>query len=159
MNAPSLRLAGGRLSLIRILRRDLVERGVRHLVAVYLRRPLDQPLQRLQDGGIGITTVGLRVLFLIPQADRDGFGAIGSEKGNLVLEAGLLAQHRQDFVLERAGEIGAFVGLEMQRDVACVHRSSFTAFSMNIASLTLPTGTIYRTVLTLSSYANSVSTY
>src|SRR5213075_2732055 len=117
----SLRLSRYWLTLIRIPGSDLVERRVRDFVAVDLRRPLDHALQRVQHGGIGVAAIGLGVLFVLPQADRERFGAIGGEKGDLILEPGLLAQHREHVIFEGAGEFGGLVGLEMQRNVACEH--------------------------------------
>jgi hypothetical protein len=54
------------------------------------------------------------------------------EKRDLVLEPVLFAQHREHIVFQRAGEFGGLVGLEMQRDVACVHESTPSASSMNL---------------------------
>src|SRR5882762_546980 len=92
---PSLRLATDGLTLILVLRGNLVERRVRHLVAIYFRRALDHRLQRAQHGGIRIAAIRLGILLLLPQADREHFVAFGREKRDLVLEPGLLAQHRE----------------------------------------------------------------
>src|SRR5207249_8060138 len=69
-------------------------------------------------------------LFPIPQTDRDRFGAVGSEERDLVLEAALLAQHGQDVCFQRPRELRGRIGLEVQRDIACVHMDSL-ATNMN----------------------------
>src|ERR1700730_4076801 len=158
MNAPSLRCLAGAdwlilLMILILLRRgDLVERGVRHLVAIYFRRTLDDALQRAQHGRIGIAAIGFRVLFLLPQTDRDGFISFGREKRDLVLEPSLLAQHRENVVLQHLREFRAFIGLEMQRHIACVHVDSLALRQReDRCNNTTLLDQSYRTVLSLSS--------
>src|SRR2546425_11706399 len=47
--------------------------------------------ESLQDFGVGVAAIVVRVLFPIPQTDRDRFGAVAGEERDLVLEAALLA--------------------------------------------------------------------
>src|SRR6266540_2826782 len=58
-----------------VLRRDLVERRVRNFIGLDLRRALDNHLEARQHGGIGVAAIGLRVFFVLPQADGQRFGA------------------------------------------------------------------------------------
>src|SRR5882724_13039125 len=69
---------------------DLVEGRVRHLVGVNLRCSLNHLRQARQHLRIGVAVIVVRVLFPIPQTDRNRFGAVRGEERNLVLEAILL---------------------------------------------------------------------
>src|SRR2546426_6960573 len=116
---------------IRYARGDLVERRVRNLVVLNLGRSFNHLRETLQDFGIGVAAIVVRVLFPIPQTDRDRFGAVGGEERDLVLEAVLLAQHGQDVRFQRPRELRGCIGLELQRDIACVHIDSL-ATNMNL---------------------------
>src|SRR2546427_12603246 len=101
------------------------------LLILNLGRSFNHLRETLQDFGIGVAAIGVRVLFPIPQTDRDRFGAVGGEERDLVLEAVLLAQHGQDVCFQRPRELRGRIGLEVQRDIACVHIDSL-ATNMNL---------------------------
>src|SRR4029077_13326775 len=111
---PAALVAGG----------DLVERRVGHLVDVDFRRALNDLLQRLQDLGVGVAAVCLRVLPALPQADGHGFRALTLDGRDLVLESALLAHHGEDVGFHGTGEFGGGVRLQVQRDVASKHDNS-----------------------------------
>src|SRR2546423_11958371 len=123
----SLRLSSEWLIHVLTLRADLVERRIRHLEALYLRRPLNHVLQLLQHGGVRLAAIRLGAFPPVPQTDRDGLVAIGREKRDLILEPGLPAQDWEHVRLELAREIGGLVGLEVQRDVTSEHGDSLSA--------------------------------
>src|SRR5712692_5072976 len=79
-----------------LARGDLVECRVRNLVVLNLGRSFNHLRESLQDFGVGVAAIVVRVLFRIPQTDRDRFGAVGGEERDVVLEAVLLAQYGQD---------------------------------------------------------------
>src|SRR6266568_7679756 len=56
---------------------DLVEGRVRHLVGLNLRCSLNHLRQGRQHLWINVAVIGVRVLFPIPQTDRNRFGAVG----------------------------------------------------------------------------------
>src|SRR5712691_6815542 len=100
---------------------DLVEGRVRHLVGRNLRCSLNHLRQARQHLRIDVAVIVVRVLFPIPQTDRNRFGAVRGEERNLVLEASLLPKQRQDVLLERPGKLTGRVGLQMDGHIACVH--------------------------------------
>src|SRR3989442_6766635 len=102
-----------------------------NLVVINLGRSFNHLRETLQDFGIGVAAIVVRVLFPIPQTDRDRFGAVGGEERDLVLEAVLLAQNGQDVRFQRPPELRGRIGLEVQRDIACVHIDSL-ATNMNL---------------------------
>ncbi len=65
-------------------------------VTFNLGRSFNYLRETLQDFGIGVAAVVVRVLSPIPRTDCDRFGAVGGEERDLVLEAVLLAQYGQD---------------------------------------------------------------
>src|SRR6266581_1340910 len=67
-----------------------------NLVVLNLGRSFKHLRESLQDFGVGVAAIVVRVLFPIPQTDRDRFGAVAGEERDLVLEAVLLAQYGQD---------------------------------------------------------------
>src|SRR5712691_3884706 len=79
-----------------LARGDLVECRVRNLVVLNLGRSFNHLRESLQDFGVGVAAIVVRVLSAIPQTDRDRFGAVAGEERDLVLEAVLLAQYGQD---------------------------------------------------------------
>src|SRR6266481_5403521 len=79
-----------------LARGDLVECRVRNLVVLNLGGSFNHLRESVQDFGVGVAAIVVRVLFPIPQTDRDRFGAVAGEEGDLVLEAVLLAQYGQD---------------------------------------------------------------
>src|SRR5260370_24120906 len=50
---------------------------------------------------IGCAVIGFRVVFLVPHADSDCIRSVRGNQDQFVLEAFLLLQQRQDFVLKR----------------------------------------------------------
>src|SRR6185437_2302847 len=106
---------------------DLVEGRAGHLVGIHLRRALDDRRQTLEHLGIGVAVIGIRALLAIPEADSDGVLAAFAEERDLVLEAVLFSQQRQDVLLELLGELLGAVGLEIERNVASVHMVLLTA--------------------------------
>src|SRR2546430_5185106 len=100
---------------------DLVEGRVRHLVGLNLRCSLNHLRQARQHLRIDVAVIVVRVLFPIPQTDRNRFGAVRGEERNLVLEAGLLPKHGQDVLLEGPGKLTGRVGFQMDGHIACVH--------------------------------------
>src|SRR5256885_10439823 len=103
---------------------DLVEGRVRNLVRLNLRCSLHYLRQARQHLRIDVAVIVVRVLFPIPQTDRNRFGAVRGEERNLVLETMLLPKQGQDVLLERPGKLTGRVGLQMQRHIACVHVDS-----------------------------------
>src|SRR2546421_5882032 len=103
---------------------DLVEGRVRNLVGLNLRCSLNHLRQARQHLRIDVAAIVVRVLFPIPQTDRNRFGAVRGNKRNLVLEAILFPKQGQDVLLERLGELTGRVGLQMQRHITCVHIST-----------------------------------
>src|SRR5688572_23184649 len=93
---------------------DLVERRVADLIGMHLRRAFNHFRQTLEHLGIGVAAVLIRALLAIPQADGDGFLAIRLYEGDLVLEAVLLAEHRQNVLLERLGKLTRGVRLQIE---------------------------------------------
>src|SRR3989442_6571 len=100
---------------------DLVEGRVRHLVGLNLRCSINRLRECRQHLRIDVAVIVVRVLFPIPQTDRNRFGAVRREERNLVLEAILLPKQGQDVLLERPGELTGRIGLQMQGHIACVH--------------------------------------
>src|SRR5437899_4953335 len=100
---------------------NLVEGRVRHLVGLNLRCSLNHLRQGRQHLRINVAVIVVRVLFPIPQTDRNRFGAVRGEERDLVLEAGLLPKQGQDVLLEGPGKLTGRVGLEMDGHIACVH--------------------------------------
>src|SRR3989475_11851007 len=100
---------------------DPVEGRVRTLVGLNLRCSLNHLRQARQHLRIDVTAIVVRVLFPIPQTDRNRFGAVRGHERNLVLEAILLPQQGQDVLLERLGKLTGRVGLQMHGHIACVH--------------------------------------
>src|SRR5213083_415472 len=100
---------------------DLVEGRVRHLVGLNLRCSLNHLRQGRQHLRINVAVIVVRVLFPIPQTDRNRFGAVRGEERNLILEAGLLPKQGQDVLLEGPGKLTGRVGLQMDGHIACVH--------------------------------------
>src|SRR2546428_444732 len=103
---------------------DLVEGRVRNLVGLNLRRSLNHLRQARQHLRIDVAVIVVRVLFPIPQTDRNRLGAVRGEERNLVLEAILFPKQGQDVLLERLGELTGRVGLQMHGHIACVHIDS-----------------------------------
>src|SRR6266566_6133991 len=66
---------------------DPVEGRVRNLVGLNLRCSLNHLRQARQHPRIDVAAIVVRVLFPIPQTDRNRFGAVRGEERNLVLEA------------------------------------------------------------------------
>src|SRR5213594_499936 len=106
-NRPELRAAGptGRPHLVACT--DLVEGRVRNLVGLNLRCSLNHLRQARQHLRIDVAAIVVRVLFPIPQTDRNRFGAVRGEERNLVLEAILLPKQGQDVLLEGPGKLTA----------------------------------------------------
>src|SRR2546430_15110813 len=102
---------------------DLVEGRVRNLVRLNLRCSVHHLRQARQHLRIDVAVIVVRVLFPIPQTDRNRFGAVRGEERNLVLETMLLPKQGQDVLLERPGKLSGRVGLQMQGHIACVHIS------------------------------------
>src|SRR5881392_3159946 len=100
---------------------DLVEGRVRNLVRLNLRRSLHDLRQARQHLRIDVAVIVVRVLFPIPQTDRNRFGAVRGEERNLVLETMLLPKQGQDVLLERPGKLTGRVRLQMQGHITCVH--------------------------------------
>src|SRR2546429_7195895 len=98
-----------------------MEGRVRHLIGRNLRCSLNHLRQARQHLRIDVAVIVVRVLFPIPQTDRNRFGAVRGEERNLVLEAILLPKQGQDVLLERPGELSGRIGLQMQGYIACVH--------------------------------------
>src|SRR6185436_4360709 len=103
------------------LSRDLMEGRVQNFVAVHLWRALNDLRQTLEYLGIGVAAVLIRALLAIPQADGERILAARPDERDLILEAILLPQHGQDVLLERLGELGGGVGLEIDGHIPCVH--------------------------------------
>src|SRR5260370_40231233 len=103
---------------------DLVERRVGYLVALNRGRALKHRRQVLEHLGIAVTGIGFRVLFPIPQTDGDGVLAVWIEERELVGEAGLFPKSRQDVLLDRPGEVISGIGLQVHRNLSCVHIQS-----------------------------------
>src|ERR1051326_4104556 len=106
------------------LGRNLVERRVGDLVTLYLGSALDDLIHALQYARVRAARVRLGALLLVPETDGDRPLAILGHKRQLVLEAVLFAQHREDVVLEGPGKLGARAGLQVNREISCVHVSS-----------------------------------
>src|SRR5256885_17069352 len=100
---------------------DLVEGRVRSLVGLNLRCSLNHLRQARQHLRIDVAAIVVRVLFPIPQTDRNRFGAVRGNERNLVLEAMLFPKQREDVLLERLGKVTGRVRLQMQGHIACVH--------------------------------------
>src|SRR6266516_3185199 len=100
---------------------DLVEGRVRDLEGLNRRCSLNHLRQARQHLRIDVAAIVVRVLFPIPQTDRNRFGAVRGHERNLVLEAILFPQQGQDVLLERLGKLTGRVGLQMHGHIACVH--------------------------------------
>src|SRR5437667_7068497 len=111
---------------------DLVEGRVRHLVRLNLRCSLHHLRQARQHLRIDVAAVVVRVLFAIPQTDRNRFGAVRGNERNLVLEAMLLPKQGQDVLLERLAELAGRIGIQMQGHIACVHIDSLGYSDVNL---------------------------
>src|SRR5882762_6544773 len=126
---------------------DLVERRVGYLEATDPRRSLEHLRQTLQHFRIRLAFIGFRVLFAVPQADGKGFLAVLCDERDLVREAGALPKQGQDVLLERLRELTRRVGLQMHRNVACVHYCDSLATTMNLGNRLALLGLAQRTVL------------
>src|SRR5205807_4534273 len=97
---------GGRAAFNKRLRcmsrRNLVECRIRNIGSCHRRRSIQDCLQGLQDLGITLAAVGLRIRLRRPEAVTNGFGKIRRDKGDFIQEALLLAQHWNYFVLHEA---------------------------------------------------------
>src|SRR6266498_475298 len=100
---------------------DPVEGRVRNLEGLNRRCSLNYLRQARQHLRIDVAAIVVRVLFPIPQTDRNRFGAVRGNERNLVLEAILSPKQGQDVLLERLGKLTGRVGLQMQGHIACVH--------------------------------------
>src|SRR6266567_3651709 len=68
--------------------------------------------------------IGFRAFFLIPQADSNSVPAARNDQCNFVLEALLLAQQRNGFVLDQLGKRRNAIGLQTERDTPSKHATS-----------------------------------
>jgi hypothetical protein len=93
---------------------DLVEGRVGDLVGVKLRGSLHHFRQELLHFRIGIAVVCLRILLLFPQADSNRFQSVCCDESNFVLEAFLLPQQRNDFLLDYPRKLRNALGLQTQ---------------------------------------------
>src|SRR5438270_10412663 len=100
---------------------DLVERRVGDLVGLELGGPFDDLRQRLQHLRIARAAIGFRLLLRLPEADRERFRSARDDEGHFVLEAVLLSKQRNDFLLERLGELRIAVGFQLHANVSSVH--------------------------------------
>src|SRR5712691_7552893 len=103
---------------------DPVEGRVRNLEGRNRRCSLNHLRQTRQYLRIDVAAIVVRVLFPIPQTDRNRFGAVRGNARNLVFEAILFPQQGQDVLLERLGKLTGRVGLQMHGHIACVHIDS-----------------------------------
>src|SRR3989442_12164959 len=124
---------------------DLVEGRVRNLEGLNRRCSLNHLRQARQHLRIDVAAIVVRVLFPIPQTDRNRFGAVRGNERNLVFEAILLPQQGQNVLLERLGKLTGRVGLQMHGHIACVH----------IDSLATPTRTYVTTTRACACYSVS----
>src|SRR3989441_1440912 len=108
---------------------DLVEGRVRNLVGLNPRCSLNHLRQTRQHLRIDVAAIVVRVLFPIPQTDRNRFGAVRGNERNLVLEAILSPKQGQDVLLERLAELTSRVSLQMHRHIACVHIDSLATLT------------------------------
>src|SRR5207245_9729316 len=69
-----------------------------------------------------------------PEADGQRFLAVLRDERDLVLEAVLLAQHGQNVRFEHPGELGCRIGLQVQRNVTCVHEMTPSRLAMSFAA-------------------------
>src|SRR5689334_14529375 len=67
------------------------------------RRTVDDGAQLREDLRVRARLVGVGALLVVPEAD--GARALRAEQRHFLLETGLLAQHRQDLVLEHSGKL------------------------------------------------------
>src|SRR5690348_195882 len=113
---------------------DLVERRVGHVKAGNLGRSLEHLRQALQDFGIRFAIVGVRALFAVPQADGKGFLAVRCDERDLIREPGPLPKQGQNVFLERLRELTCRIGLQVHRNVACVHYCDSLATTMKLSN-------------------------
>ena len=66
---------------------NVMEGRIANLIGANLRNSFNHFPECLEDFWIGIAAVGVRVLFLIPQADSDNFRSTGDDERDFVLEA------------------------------------------------------------------------
>jgi hypothetical protein len=80
--------------------RDFVEGRTGNFIGLNLRSSLNNLPKTLEQSWIGITAISVCVLFLIPQADCDRVGSVGSDERNFVLETFLFSKQRKGFVFD-----------------------------------------------------------
>jgi hypothetical protein len=68
--------------------------------------------------------MGFRAFLLIPQADSNSVPAARNEQCNFVLEALLLSQQRNGFVLDQLGKLRNAIGLQTEGDTTSKHATS-----------------------------------
>src|SRR2546422_4594879 len=121
---------------------DLVEGRVRTRVGLTLRCSLNHLRQARQHLRIDVAAIVVRVLFPIPQTDRNRLGAVRGNERDLVLEAILFPKQRQDVFLERLGELTGRVGLQIDRKSTRLNSShgyiSYAVFCLKKKKTTAP---------------------
>src|SRR5713226_190129 len=101
--------------------RNLVKRRVANLKGANLRRALNHFTQGLQQFRIGVAAIAVRILFLVPQTDGDGFAAARDDKRKFILEAFLFSKHGKGVFLYQAGKLCNTIVLQADGDTASKH--------------------------------------
>src|SRR5579859_247869 len=88
---------------------------------MHLRRAFDKSGQRLQYLRISIGVVGVGVLLVVPQTDRNYIHAASTGESDFVQKTILLAKQRKDIFFKCSRVIGEHTRFQMDRDIACKH--------------------------------------
>src|SRR5579871_2800983 len=95
----------------------LVKRRIGNFVSMNLGCTIDELVQVLHDFWVAGPGVGLGVLLVIPQANRDRVRPARSEEREFALKACLLSKGRNGFRIDQLGERHRAVGFQMNGQI------------------------------------------
>ena len=95
-----------------------MEGRIANLIRANLRSAFHYFPKCLEDSCVRIAAIGLRVLFVVPQADSKSFRSPWKNKCEFVLEAFLLSKYGQGFILDQSRKLRNAIGFEADGDAA-----------------------------------------
>src|SRR6266851_6136654 len=100
---------------------DLVERRVSDVKGFNLRSSLNYRGEDLRHFWVSSAVVSPSILWFVPQADCERFGAALSNEGDFVLESFLFSKQGEDVLLQLLGKLRNTIRFQMHVNSACKH--------------------------------------